>query len=165
MKLSSVFLFALLAAAPTLHARPLDAEGRCPAPKPIGSITRIAQGPFTGKAPTMKLVSGFGAAHRAGTAGDYPWLEQLNGKSGANRLYREGNRQVVVATVCDPADCDGLRAYVAFEPAKRAWGATVIEGPNLRELVQGAGNTTLAMHDQVLAHALLCAIDTDADAK
>lgn len=165
MKLSSVLLCALLAAAPTLHARPLDAEGRCPTAKPIGSISRITQGPFTGKAPTMKLVASFGAAHRAGTAGDYPWLEQLNGKSGANRLYRQGSRQVVVATVCDPADCDGLRAYVAFEPAKGAWGATVIEGPNLRELVQGAKNTTLAMHEQVLAHALLCAIDTDADAK
>ena len=157
------FLLSLaLASCLTATAKPLDAAGSCPTKNPIGTISRIVPSPKTGMALVGKQAeAAFAAAHEAGTAGEYPWLHDLTGKTGASRRYREGAKEVIVLAVCDPADCDRLRAYVAFEPASSTWGATVFEGGQIREIVQGAGSTTLAMHKPVLAKALLCAINTD----
>ena len=67
-----------------------------------------------------------------------------------------------VVTVCEAADCDRHRAYVVFEPASGAWGATVIEGGRLRGNLAGKNadyDITVEQYNQLLADALRDVVD------
>lgn len=144
------------------QTRPLDAEGACPTKNPTGVLRRISQGPHAGKPLALKQAAPvFAATHAQATSGDYPWLKDLQGQAGANRLFIQKGRQVVVLTLCDPAACRDLRAYVAFEPATGAWGANVFEGGHVRPVVPGAQGSSLVAHPELLSQALICAANTD----
>lgn len=154
----------LMLAASVTHAAPpavLAGQGGCPAQKPVGSL-RIATGPLAGSAAAaLSAVPGLAQTHAAAAAGEPDWMRTLSGTSGPNREYQERGRKVLVVTACATPACDGARAYVAFERATGDWGATVVEGRHLRDVFRDAGNTTLAMHPDLIGSALLCAISVD----
>lgn len=156
---------ALLLGASLAHATPppvLAGQGGCPAKNPIGSLRRIAAGPQAGPAAAaLSAVPGLAATHAAAAAGEPDWLRTLSGTAGPNREYQERGRKVLVATACATPACDGVRAYVAFDASTGDWGATVVEGRHLRDVFRDAGNTTLAMHPDLVGAALLCAMSVD----
>jgi hypothetical protein len=163
MKIHACLFVALLCALQTTSAKSLDAESGCPPQHPLGVLTRAADAPWAGGAPAALKVPSFARAHAAGTEGEESWLRTFSGRSGVNRVYLQRAHRVIVLAVCNPADCDGERAYVAFEPATGAWGANVFEGRQIRPLVAGSGQTTLAVHPEPLGTALVCAANADMD--
>ena len=138
-----------------VHARPLDAVGACPG----GRIT-LATGQFNGNAAALKAVPAFLAKHRVATAQEDTWLRDLAGRSGRNRLYQNGGRQVVIATLCNPGDCEGNRAYIAYEPATGTWAASLYEGRHVRELGERPDDLS---YDSQLAEPIACAQNLDWD--
>jgi hypothetical protein len=137
-------------------------QGGCPAKKPVGSIRRIAAGPLGGTAAAaLAALPDLATAHAAGAAGEAPWLRTLSGTGGPNREYQERGHQVLVFTACDRPACDASRAYVAFDRSTGEWGATVVEGRQLRDVFASGQTTTLAMHPEFVGAALLCAMTVD----
>jgi Inhibitor of vertebrate lysozyme (Ivy) len=140
----------------------LDAQGGCPADKPTGTLSIEKSPRLSGTVRSAHAyVPGLQAAHEANTQGEAPWLSKARGRSGPNRVYRTREGHVLVMTLCNPDDCAGNRAYMAWVIGGRQWGATVFEGRNLRELVAGAGQTTLAVHPSLIEKALVCASTLD----
>jgi hypothetical protein len=82
----------------------------------------------------------------------------MTGKSGKNRLYQEGAQQVIVVTLCNPADCERNRAYIAYEPKTGAYGGGIYEGGHVREL--GAMPED-RMYPEPVASAIICAQNLD----
>jgi hypothetical protein len=154
----------LVLAAYLAHAAPpalLSGQGGCPAKNPIGSL-RIASGPQAGSAAVaLSAVPGMAQTHALAAAGEPDWLRALSGTAGPNREYQERGRKVLVVTACATPACDGSRAYVAFDRTNGDWGATVVEGRHLRDVFRDAGNTTLAMHPDLIGAALQCAMGVD----
>jgi hypothetical protein len=165
MKIQACLVAAALCALQTASAKSLDAESACPPQRPIAMLRHAAEAPWAGGPLTALKVPAFARAHAAGTKGEAPWLRRLSGGAGANRVYLEPGHRIIVLAVCNPTDCDGERAYVAFEPATGDWGANVFEGRQIRALVRGSGQTTLAMHPEPLDMALVCAANADMDAR
>jgi hypothetical protein len=140
----------------------MDAQGGCPADKPTGTLAIEKSQRTSGTVRSaMAYVPGVQAAHEANTQGEQAWLSKAAGRAGPNRMYRTREGHVLVMTLCNPADCAGNRAYMAWVVGGRQWGATVFEGRNLRELVAGAGQTTLAVHPTLIEKALVCASTLD----
>lgn len=146
-------LFGLLLACGAAQTRPLDAVGQCPA----GRIVP-ATGQFEGNAAVLKAVPAFLTKHAAATAQEEAWLHNLSGRSGRNRLHQSGSRHIVLATVCNPGDCESNRAYIAYEPATGLWGAMLYEGRHVRELGERPGDPILP---SPLADAIFCAQNLD----
>ncbi len=120
--------------------------------KPGGKLPAVASGAFS--------MPGFKAVHSRNAKGEDAWLANLSGASHPNRVYTTGSDNVVVMRLHESCaagtDCTGRLAYVAYAPSNGQWGATVFEGRNLRELVQDAGQTTLAVHKPLILDALSC---------
>jgi len=137
-------------------------QGGCPAKKPVGSIRRIAAGPIGGTAAAaLVALPDLANTQAAAAAGEAPWLRTLSGSAGPNREYQERGHQVLVLTACDTTACDASRAYVAFDRSTGEWGATVVEGRQLRDVFGTGQTTTLAMHPAFVGAALLCAMTVD----
>lgn len=155
----------LLLASATAQAVPaslMDGQGGCPAKKPVGSLRRIAAGPLGGTAAAaLVALPDLASTHAAAAAGEAPWLRTLSGSAGPNREYQERGHQVLVLTACDTPACDASRAYVAFDRGTGEWGATVVEGRQLRDVFGTGQTTTLAMHPEFVGAALLCAMTVD----
>jgi len=140
------------------HARPLDNLGHCP----LNAQVVPAAGSYQGTAPTALTVSAFARAHAAHTQDQMPWLAKLTGGSGRNRVYVQGKKKVLLVTVCDPANCERVRAYVAFEPSTNTWGARLYLDDQVQELgvpiMAGAETQILP---QEVAQAVICAQNLD----
>ena len=163
MKKPLRILAALAALALTAHcaqARSLDTVGQCP----LGASMRYASAaPYAGQANALLALPAFAKRHALAAQGEAPWLENLSGRSGRNRLYREGAHQVIVLTVCNPADCDGNRVSIGFEPASGAYFGRLYEGRHVREL--GGTPEELAMQPDAVSHAVTCAQNLDWETK
>lgn len=161
-------LGAVLLAAGSVQAKPdavstqrFDAQAGCPAKKPVGALS-LAKGTLQGQAKqALQAMPNFAAIHTANTTGEGDWLAKATGRSGPNRIYREKRSEIIVVTLCNPAMCPGNRAYVGWEPATGAWGVTVFEGRNTRDIVAGAGQTTMAILPDLIGNALICAANAD----
>lgn len=140
-----------------------NGEAKCPPTKPTGELSILRQAALAGDGRHwLASEPGFAAKHAAEMRGEAAWLRTLSEKSGPVRLYRNRQqRQVLVVAVCPAANCADQRAWVAYEPARGNYGVTVMEGRNLREVIPGAHNTTLAEHEAVIGDALQCAIQAD----
>lgn len=164
-KLPRILAVALLlagAAAQAVAAPLMAGQGGCPAKKPVGSIRHITAGPLGGTAAAaLVALPQLATTHAAAAAGEAPWLRALAGAAGPNREYQERGHQVLVLTACDTPACDASRAYVAFDRSSGAWGATVVEGRQLRDIFSSGQTTTLAMHPEFVGAALLCAMTVD----
>lgn len=120
------------------------------------------KGAYKGSASKLLRDPRFVRGLRRSTAGMPDWLTTLSGPSGRNRLYSEANRKVIVATVCDPTDCEGSRAYIGFLPAKGLWGASVYLGRHVTELGRPImpGSAMQIAPDEV-SYAITCAQNLD----
>lgn len=147
----------LVCLASLAHARLPGSVGPC---QDGGQLQVIKSGEFAGEARSALANPAFAKPHKRYAGEEPPWLAELSGRSAPNRVYVLGNKEVLMTTVCDVADCKGARAYVAFDMRQGHWGATVIEGQALREIFAGA-QTTLAMHQASIQSALQCAIQLD----
>lgn len=156
---------ALLLAGAVAQAAPaplMAGQGGCPAKNPVGSIRHIAAGPLGGTAAAaLVALPPLASTHATAAAGEAPWLRTLSGNAGPNREYQQRGHQVLVLTACDTPACDASRAYVAFDRSTGEWGATVVEGRQLREVFRSGQSTTLAMHPERVGAALLCAMTVD----
>lgn len=112
-----------------VHARPLDATGPCPE----GATLSIADGVYKGDAQAMKKVADFAKRHEIATREEEPAIRSLAWRSGQNRLYREGPQQVIVVSMCDPANCERHRDYIGYEPSTGTYGGVFYEGGHVRE--------------------------------
>jgi hypothetical protein len=139
-------------------ARPLNATGPCP----VNAKMELAGGAYAGDARVLLRDPRFVTGHRQATTDQPVWLASLNGPSGMNRLYSDGNLKVVVLTVCDPDDCEGNRAYIGFSPAKGLWGASAYLGKHVTELGRPImpGSAIQTFPDEV-AGAIICAQNLD----
>jgi hypothetical protein len=137
--------------------------GACPDVNTKASLLLVKPGGTlpASAANALKALHGFKPIHTRNTHGEGAWLTELTGTSHPNRVYTTGTVNVVVMrlneTCAASAPCESRLAYVAYAPEAAEWGATVIEGRNLRELVQDAGQTTLAVHKPLILDALSCA--------
>jgi hypothetical protein len=137
--------------------------GACTDPNTKASLLLVRPGGTlpASAANAFKALRGFKPIHTRNTQGEGAWLTELTGMSHPNRVYTTGSANVVVMRLNEScaasAPCEGRLAYVAYAPETAEWGATVVEGRNLRELVQDAGQTTLAMHKPLILDALSCA--------
>lgn len=148
----------------TVNAQTMDAEGPCPANRPVG-VLRIARGaPWSGSPRSALEIAQFAHAHKRAASDEEPWLSKLSGQAGPNRVYFQRGRHVVVFAVCNPADCGGERAYIAFEPATKEWAANLLEGSRVRSLSPDGATTTLAAPSEIVGTALACAANLDMDA-
>jgi len=156
MKLVQAVLFSCLAfsmLAPA-HARPLNAVGACPQ----GASMQSAGGIYQGNAQAMKNVADFAQRHAVATQQEDAWIHAMTGKSGINRLYREGAQQVVVVTLCNPTDCEHNRAYIAYEPKTGVYGGSIYEGSQVREFGPTPEDR---MYPEPVASAIICAQNLD----
>lgn len=140
-----------------------DGEAKCPPGKPTGEISILRQPRQAGDARHWLATDpAFAAKHAAETRGEEAWLRSFTGKAGPLRVFvDERKRQVLVVAVCPAQACAEQRAWVAFEPGRGNYGVTLMEGRNVREVIPGSHNTTLAMHEPLIGDALLCAIQAD----
>lgn len=156
MKLVQAVLFSCLAfpmVAPA-YARPLDALGVCPQ----GASMRAASGIYQGNAQAMRNVVDFAQRHADATQQENPWISEMTGKSGINRLYQEGAQQVIVVTLCNIADCEHNRAYIAYEPKTGTYGGSIYEGRQVREFGPTPEDR---MYPEPVASAIICAQNLD----
>lgn len=153
MKRLTSMLLPLVVAAP-LQARPLNAIGTCPQ----GASMRAADGVYQGNAQVMKNVADFAKRHAMATQQEEPWFRDMTGKSGKNRLYQEGSQQVIVVTLCNTADCERNRAYIAYEPKTGAYGGAIYEEGHVRELGPAPEDR---MYPEPVASAIICAQNLD----
>lgn len=154
IRFNTVLAFLFLTLSAPLLARPLDATGKCP----LGASLRLADGAFKGDAQVMWSATDFSRRHAIATQGEEPWIHLLTGRSGLNRVYQTGTQQVIVTTICNPADCERNRAYIAFERATGVYGGSVYEGKHVREF--GATPEDRWYAEQIGA-ALICAQNLD----
>lgn len=142
--------------------RPLDATGKCEGIGGTGRVTLMTSGKLAGSpADAVRNLPELGLRHAQATKGEDAWLHSLNGGSGKNRVFTQGKNAVLVMTVCNRSDCRLNRAYIAYEPATHQYGAKVVEGGPLRDIVPGQGQSTFAAHRPLIEDALSCALETD----
>jgi len=128
----------------------------------VGLTYEATTAPFAGLAGKALANPRFAAAHKKATAGEEPWIAELSGTSAPNRMVDVRRKSLVlVLAVCPASDCASERAYIAFDPRTGAYGATVVEGRNLREIVPGSEGTSLAEHPEAIALALHCGREFD----
>ena len=148
------------AAAPL--SRPLDAEGGCTGLGGPGAVAIIKAGPLSGMpGSAIRALPDLAKAHMASTQGEGPWVEQLSGTVGRNRVFVQHRHQVLVLTVCNTNDCALNRAYIAFDLASHQYGAKIVEGGPVRDIVPGAKASTFVVQPPVLEDALSCAFESD----
>ncbi len=136
------------------HARPLDAIGKC---AQQGAIELAGQ-PYSGDARVMKSISDFISRHSEAAIEEEPWLKSLIGKSGKNRVYSKGEQRIVIITLCNSANCEKNRAYIAYEPKTGSYGASLYEDRHVREI--GATPDEI-MYPPHLGAAIICAQNLD----
>lgn len=127
-----------------------------------GQVTTLASGPMAGKASTLLSQAKFARLHRDNTQGEPAWLSSLSAYSTRNFVFTGSkgpiaNKRAVVAAVCPAAGCDATRAFVAFAPASGEYGATLVEGRALRQIVPGGSGGSFDEHAPLIDAALHCA--------
>lgn len=142
--------------------RPLDATGACKGIGGPGQIAVVPGGKLAGRpADAVRSLPELGLRHTQAMQGESAWLKSWNGQVGKNRVFSQGQATVLVMTVCNPSDCRLNRAYVAYDPSSHQYGAKVIEGGPLRDIVPGQGQSTFATHRPLIEDALSCALESD----
>jgi hypothetical protein len=142
--------------------RTTNATGRCPDGAPV----TVAQGTYAGNAMDALREPTLAQLHKAHTQSfGQDWLTHPT-QSGANRTVRvrerDGREQdVLVLTICGSADCN-VRAYEAFDPRTKDWGASIYNGGPVVELghpvMPGAAEETLSL---ALSGPIICTQDLD----
>lgn len=151
--------FANAAASPS---RPLDAETACTGLGGQGAVAIIKVGRLSGlPAQAIDALPDLAKKHIASTRGEGPWVERLMGTGGRNRIFVQKKHQVLVMTVCNPSDCTLNRAYIAYELDTRKYGAKIVEGGPVRDIVLGARASTFTVQPPLIEDALSCAFEAD----
>ena len=92
--------------------------------------------------------------HMKATQRQAPWLQRLDGPSGANRLYTGADgTQVVVFSVCKPAACSSSSAYGAYAVPTQAYAIELQES--------GKPGTVLGTETPPLQAAIACTRSID----
>jgi hypothetical protein len=150
------------AQAATQLGRPLDAEAGCTGMGGQGAVAVIKAGRLSGMpAVANSALPDLAKKHLESTRGEGQWVEGLRGSGGRNRIFVQNKHQVLVLTVCNPKDCALNRAYIAYELTTHQYGAKIVEGGPVRDIVPGAQASTFAVQPTVLEDALSCAFEAD----
>ena len=98
----------------------------------------------------MLQITALRSKHTALVRNESPWIRDLSGPSGFNKIYRKGEHEVIVFSTCKPRACSQETLVGLIEPRPGHYGLVITRNGKETEFgsISSAGRAALACLDE-----------------